>query len=81
MSDYSNLPVNYNHLHKHSGGVISGTHAESITVGELRDALAEFPDHAEVVFGGLAEGQLMFYRFKTRGEAVLQMEFNIEPWK
>ncbi|MGV1789947.1 hypothetical protein [Rhizobium sp. A37_96] len=71
---------NYNHSHRHSGGVISGTHAESITVGELRDAIAEFPDDAEVIFGGFPEGRLMFYRFKTRGSATLQMEFNLEPY-
>lgn len=72
--------TNYNHTHRHSGGIISGTHAESITVGELRDALAEFPDDADVVFGGFPEGNLMFYRFKTRGPKTLQMEFNLEPW-
>ncbi|MDK4711090.1 hypothetical protein [Rhizobium sp. CNPSo 4039] len=71
---------NYNHSHRHSGGVISGTNAKSITVGELRDALAEFPDDAEVVFGGLPEGHLMFQRFKTRGPAMLHMEFNLEPF-
>jgi|UPI000562E77D hypothetical protein len=70
---------NYNHTHKHSGGVISGTHAESITVGDLRDAIAEYPDDAEVIFGSvLGGGQLMFYRFKSRGEKVLQMEFNTD---
>lgn len=71
---------NYNQLHQPSGTVISGTHAEGITVGDLRDAIADLPDDAEVVFGGLPEGRLMFYRFKTRGIDTLQMEFNLEPY-
>jgi hypothetical protein len=71
---------NYNHAHK-GGPVISGTHAESITVGDIRNAIAEFPDDAEVMFGGLPQGKLMFYRFKTRGEKVLQIKFNIDEWK
>lgn len=73
--------TNYNHFHKPSGTVISGAHSESITVGDIRDAIAEFPDDAEVMFGGFPQGKLMFYRFKTRGAKTLQMEFNIDEWK
>ncbi|MGP4673628.1 hypothetical protein ACSV5N_16885 [Agrobacterium salinitolerans] len=70
---------NYNHTHVSSGSSISGTHAESITVGDMRDAIAEYPDDAEIVFGHvLSAGQLMFYRFKSRGEKTLQMEFNTD---
>lgn len=72
---------NYNHSHKASGSVISSTHAESITIKDLRDAIAEFPDDAELVFGSLPEGKLMFYRFKTRGDNLLQMEFNVEDYE
>lgn len=70
---------NYNHSHVHSGSVISGIHAASITVGDLRDALAEYPDDAEVIFGNVhAAGTLMFSRFKSRGENLLQMEFDTD---
>lgn len=72
---------NYNHEHKHSGSVISGTHSASITVGELRDAIADLSDDAEIVFGGTEPGKLMFNRFKKRGALILQMEFFIEPFE
>ena len=61
-------------------GEHTNTHAESITGRELRDALAEFTCDSEVIFGEVPEGKVMFYRFKTRGEKSLQMEFNIEPY-
>ncbi len=70
---------NYNHSHVHSGSVISGTHAASITVGDLRDALAEYPDDAKVIFGSVhGAGTLMFNRFKSRGDDLLQMEFDTD---
>lgn len=69
---------NYNHEHKHSGGVISGAEMVSITVGQLRDALVEFTDDAEIIFGETGQGILMFYRFETRGTKTLQMEFYID---
>lgn len=41
------------------------------TVGELRQELAVFDDDDEVDFSGLD-----FYRFKMRGEKLVQCEFN-----
>lgn len=70
---------NFNHTHQTSGGVISGIDTDTITVGQLRDAIAEFPDDAEVYFGGTEEaGHLAFYRFKTRSPKLLHMEFRID---
>lgn len=42
-----------------------------LTVGRLREELAGWDDDAEVYFEGLD-----FYRFKNRGERLLQIEFN-----
>jgi hypothetical protein len=42
-----------------------------ITVGDLRRKLAAFPDDAELFFGGLT-----FYRLKSRGDLLVQLEFN-----
>ena len=46
-------------------------HYPTITVGDLREHLAIYPDHYEIDFCGLE-----FYRLKTRGENSVQMEFN-----
>jgi len=43
----------------------------TITVGELRRALSLYSDDAELSFGGLE-----FYRVKSRGEHLAQIEFN-----
>jgi hypothetical protein len=43
----------------------------TITVSELREALAEYPGHYRVSFSGLE-----FYRVKQRGDDILQIEFN-----
>lgn len=42
-----------------------------ITIKELKQHLAAFPDHYEVDFSGLE-----FYRTKGRGENIVQIEFN-----
>lgn len=71
------MKINYNHRHTYSGSVISGTADGYLTVGDLRDAIAEFPDDAKVVFGTDSEGNpLKFGRFKTRGPAVISIEFD-----
>lgn len=68
--------INYNHLHQSSGGMISGT-AQPINIGDLRDAIAPFPDDAEIAWGTCSHGEpLAFYRFKVRGENVLGIEFS-----
>ncbi len=46
-----------------------------ITVKELREELAKYPDNHEVFFGGLD-----FYRLKDRGTLV-QIEFNQTVYK
>lgn len=67
---------NYNHEHVFSGSVISGSGDGRLTVGDLRDAIAAFPDDAEVIFGVDSAGEpLTFGRFKTRGPKVLGIEF------
>lgn len=43
----------------------------TITLEQLRGAIAAFPDHYTIDFGGLA-----FYRIKPRGDEHLQMEFS-----
>jgi hypothetical protein len=43
----------------------------SITIGDLKEHLAAYPDHYSIDFCGLD-----FYRLKQRGEQHVQMEFN-----
>ena len=45
-----------------------------IFVGDLLDALSREPRDAKIIF----QGGLSFYRFKQRGEDLIQVEFN-EP--
>lgn len=47
------------------------THLPSISIGELKNLLANYPDHYQIDFSGLS-----FYRLKQRGETSVQMEFN-----
>lgn len=43
--------------------------SDKLTLGQLRRDLSEYPDDAEVVFGGTILGsELKFYRVKSRGE-------------
>jgi predicted secreted protein len=46
---------------------------ETTTVGELRQALKNYPDNWQVIFGC---EELEFYRVKRRGEGLVQIEFN-----
>lgn len=70
--------INYNHRHRPSGGIIAGSTTGKLTVGDIRDAIAEFPDDAEVIFGpaGPDDHEPRFKRFKTRGAKLLQFEFD-----
>lgn len=43
----------------------------TISVGRLREELSAYPDHYEISFSGLE-----FYRVKTRGPELVQVEFN-----
>jgi hypothetical protein len=43
------------------------------TVGDLRRHLADWPDDMELIFSDYG---LDFYRFKKRGDNLLQLEFN-----
>lgn len=47
---------------------------ERITVGQLIDHLKVFDKNSEVIFGNSDE--LSFYRTKSRGEKLVQIEFN-----
>lgn len=50
-----------------------------LTVGDLRNAIALVDDDVEITFGSTLAGvPLRFYRFKWRGDALLQMELNEE---
>lgn len=68
--------VNYNHLHVWRNYGISGSEDGRLTVGDMRDAIACYPDDAEIIFGVCEHGEpLKFYRFKERGENLLSIEF------
>lgn len=43
----------------------------TITVGQLRQELAEYPDHFDISFSGLR-----FYRVKPRSPNLVQIEFD-----
>ena len=48
-----------------------------LTVGDIRDAIHNLPDDVEIDFGSTLNGKkLNFYRFKWRGEKLLQIELN-----
>lgn len=71
-----NDKVNYNHQHKYTGSWISCSADGHLTVGDLRDAIAEWPDDTQISFGVCNCGEPMkFYRFKKRGDDVLGIEF------
>jgi len=44
-----------------------------ITVGDLKERLAAFPDDCLISFG---QDDLAFYRLKMRGENLVQVEFD-----
>jgi hypothetical protein len=68
--------INYNHRHIWKSYGISGSDDGYLTVGDIRDAIACYPDDAEVSFGICPhEEPLKFYRFHKRGEKVLGIEF------
>lgn len=50
---------------------MSNENRKTITVGELRQALSLYSDDTELSFGGLE-----FYRLKSRGDKLAQIEFN-----
>lgn len=71
-----NMATNYNHLHKPSGTVISGSPDRRLTVGDIRDAIAYAPDDAVVIFGTDSAGEpVQFGGFKWRGPDLLQIRF------
>lgn len=50
-----------------------------LTVQDIRDAILGLPGDTEIMFGStLAGATLVFYRFKSRGEKLLQIELNEE---
>ena len=70
--------INYNHRHVASGSMISGAgDGYVLTAKDVRDAIADLPDDAEIIFGTCSHGvEQHFYRFKTRGENLLQIELS-----
>ena len=62
---------------KHPGRMISGSGGAPLTVGDLRNAIAYLNDDVELNFGSTVAGNhLSFYRFKWRGDNLLQIELN-----
>ena len=58
-------------------GVMIASTDMPLTVGDLRNAIAYLDDDVEIDFGSTLDGsRLNFYRFKWRGEMLLQMELN-----
>lgn len=59
-------------------GTISGvSEGYVLTVADMRAAIESFPDDAEIIFGTCSHGEpLRFYRFKSRSEKALGIEFN-----
>ncbi len=49
------------------------TKPKTITVGDLRRHLENFPDDFDLFFGS---GNLVFYRTKLRGDRLVQIEFD-----
>jgi hypothetical protein len=48
-----------------------------ITVGDLRERLKGYPDDTEITFGStIAAVPLIFYRVKSRGDDLVQIELN-----
>jgi hypothetical protein len=48
-----------------------------ITVGDLREQLSGYSDDTEITFGGTLDAvPLIFYRVKTRGDKLVQIELN-----
>lgn len=53
-----------------------------LTVGRLRELLRDYPQTMEVTFGATKFNKrpLFYYRFKVRGEKLIQLELNeLEP--
>lgn len=62
---------------KRPGWMISSSGGAPLTVGDLRNAIAMVDDAVEIDFGStLAGASLQFYRFKWRGDDLLQIELN-----
>jgi hypothetical protein len=58
-------------------GMRTGGDYFPLTVGQIRDAIKGVSDDTEITFGStLAGKELLFYRFKRRGEKLLQIELN-----
>lgn len=59
------------------GVMISGSGGAPLTVGDIRNAIHDLENDVEIMFGStLAGTPLVFYRFKIRGDKLLQIELN-----
>lgn len=62
---------------RRTGGMRSGGGSGPLMVGDIRDAIEGLADDIEIDFGSTLNGvPLVFYRFKWRGEKLLQIELN-----
>lgn len=59
------------------GQLISGSGGEPLTVGDIRNAIANIDNSVEIDFGCTESGKpLIFYRMKWRDKSLLQFELN-----
>ncbi len=50
---------------------------QTLTVGMLKEYLNGYADDTEITFGSTTQGvPLIFYRLKTRGDNLVQIELN-----
>ncbi len=69
-----NNRINYNHHHRYNGESISSTDGD-ITVKDLRDAIAEYPDDADVILEtcGKCGCAQRIVGFKSRADDVISI--------
>lgn len=71
------MAVDNNKSATNPGSMISGSGGEPLTVGDIRNAIHDLDNDVEITFGSTMAGlELAFYRFKWRGDKLLQIELN-----
>ena len=69
------------YLEAEMNGMRSGGDSYPLTVKDIRDAINGLADDVEITFGStLAGKELRFYRFKSRGPKLLQIELSEADW-
>lgn len=71
------MAIDKNKIATNPGIMISGSGGFPLTVGDIRNAIHDLDNDVEITFGSTIAGdELIFYRFKWRGEKLLQIELN-----